>query len=77
MMNILLNLSGKLDPSLVKMLRVVDQAAATLSIRFFVVGAMARSIVLEYCYGLRPGRATRDLDIGVEVAGWEEFQQSM
>ena len=75
MMNILLNLSGKLDPSLVKMLRVVDQAAATLSIRFFVVGAMARSIVLEYCYGLRPGRATRDLDIGVEVAGWEEFQQ--
>jgi predicted nucleotidyltransferase len=75
MMNILLDLSGKLDPSLVKMLHVVDQAATSLSIRFFVVGAMARAIVLEHCYGIRPGRTTRDLDIGVEVAGWEEFQQ--
>jgi predicted nucleotidyltransferase len=75
MTNILLSLSGRLDPSLVKMLRVVDQAATTLSIRFFVVGAMARAIVLEHCYGIRPGRTTRDLDIGVEVANWEEFQQ--
>jgi predicted nucleotidyltransferase len=75
MTNILLDLSGKLDPSLVKMLRVVDQAATTLNIRFFVIGAMARAIVLEYCYGIRPGRTTRDLDIGAEVAGWEEFQQ--
>ncbi len=75
MTNILLDLSGKLDPSLVKMLRVVDQAATTLNIRFFVIGAMARAIVLEYCYGIQPGRTTRDLDIGVEVAGWDEFQQ--
>ena len=75
MTNILLSLSGRLDPSLVKMLRVVDQVATTLSIRFFVVGAMARAIVLEHFYGIRPGRTTRDLDIGVEVANWEEFQQ--
>jgi predicted nucleotidyltransferase len=75
MTNILLSLSGRLDPSLVKILRVVDQVATTLSIRFFVVGAMARAIVLEHCYGIRPGRTTRDLDIGVEVANWEEFQQ--
>ena len=75
MTNISLNLSGKLDPSLVKILRVVDQTATTLSIRFFVVGAMARAIVLEHCYGIRPGRTTRDLDIGVEVTSWEEFQQ--
>ena len=75
MTNILLNLSGKLDPSLVKMLRVVDQTATALCIRFFVIGAMAMAIVLEHCYGIRPGRTTRDLDIGVEVANWEEFQQ--
>jgi predicted nucleotidyltransferase len=46
-----------------------------LRIRFFVVGAMARDILLESCYGIRPARGTRDLDIGVEVAGWEEFQR--
>ena len=24
-------------------------------------------------YGLRPGRATRDIDFGIAVAGWDEF----
>ncbi|HPX51646.1 MAG TPA: nucleotidyl transferase AbiEii/AbiGii toxin family protein, partial [Deltaproteobacteria bacterium] len=40
-----------------------------------IVGAMARDIVLELCYQLPARRSTRDLDIGVEVAGWEEYQR--
>jgi hypothetical protein len=36
---------------------------------------MARDIVLEFCQAMRPPRGTRDLDIGVEVSGWEEFQR--
>lgn len=64
------NLSGKLDSSLVEVLQVVNQVATTLGIRFFMVGAMARDIVLEYCHAIRPARGTRDLDIGVEVTGW-------
>ena len=69
------NLSGKLESSLVEVLRVVNQVATTLGIRFFVVGAMARDIVLEYCHAIPPTRGTRDLDIGVEVAGWDGFQR--
>lgn len=69
------NLSGKLDSPLVEVLQVVNQVATTLGIRFFMVGAMARDIVLEYCHAIRPARGTRDLDIGVEVTGWNEFQR--
>jgi len=36
---------------------------------------MARDIVLEFCHAIRAARGTRDLDIGVEVAGWEKFQR--
>jgi predicted nucleotidyltransferase len=42
---------------------------------FFVVGATARDILLSHCHEIKSYRATRDLDIGVEVAGWNEFRQ--
>lgn len=75
MTSISFNLSGKLDPHLVEVLRVVTQEAAVLGVPFFVVGATARDIVLEHCHRIRPRRATMDLDIGIEVAGWEEFHR--
>lgn len=69
-----LDLSGKIEASLLGVLRDVSQVAASLSIPFFVIGATARDIVLELGFGIRPSRATRDLDFGVEVADWREFQ---
>jgi len=52
---------------------VVSDVAAKLEIPFFVVGATARDMVLEFGYGITPSRATRDIDIGVQVASWEQF----
>ena len=75
MTSISYNLSGKVDSSLVEVLQGVNQVATALGIRFFVVGAMARIIVLEYCHAIRPARGTRDLDIAVEVDGWNEFHE--
>ena len=75
MTSILYNLSGKVDSSLVEVLQRINQVATALGIRFFVVGAMARIIVLEYCHGIRPARGTRDLDIAVEVDGWDQFHR--
>lgn len=69
------NLSGRIDPVLVEILRLVHQEAASRGMLFFVVGATARDIVLNHCHAIRSYRQTRDLDIGVEVAGWDEFQQ--
>lgn len=75
MTNISFNLSGKIDPLLSEVLSLVSREAASLDIPFFIVGAMARDIVLELCYKLPPRRSTLDLDIGVEVAGWEEYRR--
>ncbi len=75
MRNISFNLSGKIDPLLSEVLGLVSREAAGLDIPFFIVGAMARDIVLELCYKLPPRRSTRDLDIGVEVAGWDDYER--
>ena len=75
MRDISFNLSGKIDPLLVEVLSLVNREAKGLDIPFFIVGAMARDIVLEFCYKLPARRSTLDLDIGVEVAGWEEYQR--
>lgn len=75
MSNISFNLSGKLDSVLVEVLRIVNEIASSLSVPFFVIGAMARDFLLEYCYCVRSSRGTRDLDIGIKVADWEEFRR--
>jgi predicted nucleotidyltransferase len=75
MTSISYNLSGRIDSSLVEVLRGINEVATALGIRFFLVGAMARIIVLESCHAIRSGRGTRDLDIAVEVGGWNEFHR--
>lgn len=75
MTNISYNLSGRIDPVLVDVLRIVHQEATSRGMLFFVVGATARDILLNHCHAIWSSRATRDLDIGVDVAGWDEFHQ--
>jgi predicted nucleotidyltransferase len=69
-----MDLSGKIESGLLGVFRDVSKVAASLGIPFFVIGATARDIVLDYGFGIQPGRATRDLDLGVQVADGEEFQ---
>ncbi len=40
-----------------------------------VVGAMARDLLLHYGHGVPITRATTDIDFGLAVADWGEFQQ--
>lgn len=75
MSNILFDLSGKIDKQIVEALSIVKKVADSLSIPFFVVGASARDFILENCYGIKPKRMTRDIDLGVEVASWEQYKQ--
>ncbi len=75
MTNISYNLSGRIDPILVDILRIVHQEAASRGMLFFVVGATARDIVLNHCHAIRTYRQTRDLDIGINIAGWGEFRR--
>ncbi len=69
-----MDLSGKIESGLLGVFSDVSKVAASLGIPFFVIGATARDIVLDYGFGIQPSRATLDLDLGVRVADWEEFQ---
>jgi predicted nucleotidyltransferase len=76
------NISDQLSAKLIKpldavtcqILRILNQAAAVLNLDYFVAGATARDLVLVNVFGFTPGRATRDIDFGVAVEGWDEFE---
>lgn len=70
----LLDLSGKIESPLVDLFAVVVGAAKATRIPFFVVGATARDVVLSHTYDLPIKRATRDVDLGLEVAEWGQFR---
>lgn len=69
----LLDLSGKISLALIEVLDAVASVAAARHIRYFVVGATARDVILSQGHGIAIRRATVDIDLGVEVVSWEEF----
>ena len=70
----LLDLSGKIDVFIVGLLETIAAVAEPLNIPFFVVGALARDIILTSCYGIETGRATQDIDFGVQVLNWDGYE---
>lgn len=62
-----------LDQVLIRILERLDQSCQPLGIPYLLTGAMAREILLVHGYGLPPGRATRDVDFGFQVADWAAF----
>jgi predicted nucleotidyltransferase len=75
MTEILCDLSGKIDQERIEALSLVKNAADSLNISFFIIGATARDIILEHCYSIRSPKITLDIDLGVEVAHWQDFNR--
>jgi len=75
MNDIWIDISGKIDPGKVSVLRSIEEVARELDIPFFVVGAFARDVIFEHIHRIPAPRATEDIDLGVEVANWEEFHR--
>jgi predicted nucleotidyltransferase len=71
----LLNISGKISDPIVSIYALITQIAKQNNVPFFVIGATARDIIFEYAYGIKAPRGTRDIDLAVQVASWQEFQQ--
>ena len=71
----LLDLSRKIDNPTREIFECIAHAADSLNIPFFVVGAAARDIILQYGYGILTTRATADIDFGVQVSDWEHYKQ--
>jgi predicted nucleotidyltransferase len=67
-------LNSAVDPSLARVLRVIDPIARSSGCEYFLAGATARDLILVNVHGLRPGRATRDIDFGIAVESWAQFE---
>src|SRR5579864_8204371 len=66
--------SSPVDPAVVRVLRSLDPIARAADCAYFVAGATARDLILVNVHGLRPGRATRDIDFGIAVESWAQFE---
>jgi predicted nucleotidyltransferase len=69
-----LDFSGKLQPY-EDLFREIIRATSEQDIPFFVVGAFARDIIMEMAHGIAIKRATEDIDCGIQVKSWEQFEQ--
>jgi predicted nucleotidyltransferase len=74
MTDILYNLAGKIDEKTVAILSEIDRIAGRFQLAYFIVGATARDILLQYAHDIQSTRATIDIDIGVVVSDWDQFQ---
>jgi len=69
-----LDFSGRLQPY-EDLFREIIRVTTELDIAFFVVGAFARDLILNTLYGIAVKRATEDIDCGIQVQSWEQFEQ--
>lgn len=70
----LLELSQKIDESIVQVVEAIDNVASNLNIPFFVVGATARDVILKHGYDIDTISATIDIDLAVRVPDWEQYE---
>lgn len=62
------------DPALLDVLRLIDSGMHALTRSYFVGGAMARDLILWHAHGVRTGRLTQDIDLGVLIEEWDNFE---
>ncbi len=65
----------KVDQAVLIVIRKVDEVARKCETRYFLAGATAREILLKHVFGLAPGRRTLDVDFGIAVQDWAQFQK--
>ena len=75
MTNISLDLSNKTPALLAKIIKLVKNTTDELNIPIFLIGATARDLVLQYGYGIPGGEATQDIDFGLVIGSWSEYDQ--
>jgi predicted nucleotidyltransferase len=59
--------------ALAHIVRDLKAVAEPMGIPFFLMGAMARDLMLLYAHGIDTGRQTKDVDFSVMVGGWDAF----
>jgi len=55
------------------LLRALTEACAQQGADFFIIGALARDLLLEHIHGVGVPLTTRDVDVAVAVEGWPAY----
>lgn len=71
----MLILQKEIPENILETLTIVTTVADDLQIPAFIVGATARDLILEYVYQAGIRRATDDIDFGVAVESWEQYEK--
>lgn len=56
-------------------LKRMKEACEAHNTSFFVVGAVARNIILEHILGNQKGLATRDIDFAIAIDSWDKYER--
>ncbi len=70
MKNISLNLSNKLDSKQISLLCDLHNSIQEAQITYFIIGAYARDLIMQYGYGIKTPRITLDKDIAIQIDTW-------
>ena len=69
------NISGKINEPILAIYALIADVAQQNNLPFFIIGATARDIIFEHVHGIKAPRATKDIDLAVQVATWQDFEQ--
>lgn len=71
----MIDISAKIDPVISDIYSRMNTICNDNGIRFYVVGASARDMILYYAYGIEAKRGTEDIDLGIQVTNWAELER--
>lgn len=61
---------------IIDVLSVIKKVCNENDIQVFLVGALARDIILKYLHNIdKEWRATKDIDIAINIDGWENYKK--
>lgn len=70
----LINIPDKFPKGLTQLYQQINEVSQSLGISYLVIGAMARDLVMVHGFDCKIERGTRDVDFGIQVQSWDQFQ---
>jgi predicted nucleotidyltransferase len=67
------DISKKIDKQTLHLLTAINEKADSMGINYFIIGAVARDILLHYEFGMPIERKTNDIDLSIKIKNWDEF----
>jgi predicted nucleotidyltransferase len=75
MKSISLDISGKVEQTFVEAISKFQEILDLEKIKFMLVGATARDFLMEYVFDTIAPRKTTDVDLGIQIKSWAEFEK--